>query len=212
MSWPEFNYGTILQRFGPTLNEIQVQSAPFGTPPGPIRSEGAFQSYFYELVRPRIRRALRAGFEHLAPLSERRLVSVTLDYGSQGMVINNFKPDTAFLSTSPDHPSSANRAPGDLKVSWKWRSSDRYTDDISDKREYQKVMAQVNFYMSQHGARHGFVLTNTEFVAIKRLDTNGLLAVADPIPWTSGGIGQPSVLLGLWYLGMLAAEEDTWSM
>ncbi|KAG2001967.1 hypothetical protein GB937_009859 [Aspergillus fischeri] len=51
----------------------------------------------------------------------------------------------------------------------------------------KQVLSQVNFYVQQHGARYGYILTNTEFV---------------------GGIGRPSVLLGLWYLGMLAAEND----
>lgn len=43
-------------------------------------------------------------------------------------------------------------------------------------------MAQVNFYMCQHGARHACVITDTEFVVIKRLDANGQLAVAEAIP------------------------------
>lgn len=56
--------------------------------------------------------------------------------------------------------------------------------------------------MEQHSARYGFILTNSEFVALKRLDGNGRLAVANLIPWRSGDVGQPSVMLGLWYLGI----------
>lgn len=74
-------------------------------------------------------------------------------------------------------------------------------------------MAQVNFYGDQHNARYGFILTNTELVPLKRLDQNGSLAVATSIPWTqSGSVGRLSVLLGLWYLGMLAAENDNWAL
>lgn len=51
-----------------------------------------------------------------------------------------------------------------------------------------------------------------EFVAVERLDKNGHLAVANAILWTSGGVGRPSVLLGLWYLGMLAAEGNNWAL
>lgn len=107
------------------------------------------------------------------------------------------------------HSSTVNRAPGDLKVSWKWKSSSRDTNAPYTRQEYYKFMAQVNLYMVQHNARYGYVLTDAGFVAIKRLGTNHELAVSEPIPWTSGGIYQPSVLLGLWYLGMLAAGEDT---
>ncbi|KAH1584724.1 hypothetical protein KXV73_002126, partial [Aspergillus fumigatus] len=77
------------------------------------------------------------------------------------------------------------------------------SNQIRHQNKYKQVLSQVNFYMKQHGARYRYILTNTELVAVKRLNNNGRLAVANPIPWTSGSIGQPSVLLGLWYLGML---------
>lgn len=33
------------------------------------------------------------------------------------------------------------------------------------------------------------LFTDTDFVAVKRLDANGRLAVAAPIPWTSDDVG-----------------------
>ena len=78
--------------------------------------------------------------------------------------------------------------------------------------EYLQVLAQVNFYMKQHGARHGAILSNEELLPVKRLDANGRLAIAEPIAWGNGGQGRLSVLLGLWYLGMLAAEDDSWAL
>ncbi|KAL5362227.1 hypothetical protein BJX96DRAFT_153620, partial [Aspergillus floccosus] len=57
--------------------------------------------------------------------------------------------------------------------------------------------------MEQHNTRRGFILSNAEFVPVKRLDRNSRLAVATAIPWSGGGIGRLSVLLGLWYLDML---------
>ncbi|KAK9547705.1 hypothetical protein V6Z79_008531 [Aspergillus fumigatus] len=120
------------------------------------------------------------------------------------------------LTGEARQPSSINsnqiRRPGDLKVSWKWKSSLRFSRVEADQNKYKQVLSQVNFYMKQHGARYGYILTNTEFVAVKRLNSNGRLAVANPIPWTSGSIGQPSVLLGLWYLGMLVAENNNWAL
>lgn len=64
--------------------------------------------------------------------------------------------------------------------------------------------------MRQHNARYGYILTNTELVAVKRLEGGGRLAVSTPMPWRGGGVGELSVLLALWYLGMLAAEDATW--
>lgn len=95
---------------------------------------------------------------------------------------------------------STNRAPEDMKVSWKWRS-DYHSQNSYLQYQYKQVLSQVNFYMGLHNARHGFLLTNTELVAVKRLDKNGRLAVSSSIPWRAGGHGQLSVLMGLWYLG-----------
>lgn len=36
--------------------------------------------------------------------------------------------------------------------------------------------------MGQHKVRHGFVLTNTELIGVKRLDINGSLAIPLPMP------------------------------
>ncbi|PYH81976.1 hypothetical protein BO82DRAFT_354145 [Aspergillus uvarum CBS 121591] len=88
----------------------------------------------------------------------------------------------------------------------------RFSQDLPDQREYRQVLAQVNFYMEQHHTQYGSILSDAELVAVKRLDDNGRLAVATSIPWSSGGVGRLSVLLGLWYLGMLAAESNNWSL
>lgn len=67
VEWPEFNHAAILQKFGPVLNTVRVQPVVPGIPPGPIKSEGTLQSNFYELIRPRVRRALRVGSNTLPP-------------------------------------------------------------------------------------------------------------------------------------------------
>lgn len=211
--WPEFNHSTIIQRYGTILNSKQIQPNPFTSPPAAIKDEPHFHLRFAELLLPRVRRALRAGFEQLAhELLLRRLSQVTFDGGSSADLIDQFRPDTAFIAVGGSATSSPNRAPGDLKVSWKWQSSMRYSPAVRDQREYKQALAQVNFYMDQHNARHGYILTNTELVAVKCLDRNGRLAVSTAIPWTSGGAGQLTVLLGLWYLGMLAAEDSNWAL
>ncbi|KKZ67176.1 hypothetical protein EMCG_07121 [[Emmonsia] crescens] len=64
----------------------------------------------------------------------------------------------------------------------------------------------------RHNARYGFVLTDTELVPIRRLDANGNLLVARAIPWEVAGPGRLTILLGLWYLGMLGAADDDWQL
>ncbi|EDP49851.1 hypothetical protein KXW98_007105 [Aspergillus fumigatus] len=213
VTWQEFNYANILQQYGAILNAKQIRPDPFPSPPAAIRDEPQFHLRFAEMVLPRVRRALRAGFEQLAPqLPARQLSQITFDGGSAAALLDQFKPDTAYVVVGGNYANSTNRGPGDLKVSWKWKSSLRFSRVEADQNEYKQVLSQVNFYMKQHGARYGYILTNTEFVAVKRLNSNGRLAVANPIPWTSGSIGQPSVLLGLWYLGMLVAENNNWAL
>ncbi|KAI2834845.1 hypothetical protein CAN33_0055040 [Aspergillus niger] len=211
--WPEFDYSVIIQRYGELLNSTQIRPDPFTSPPAPLRDEPTFHLRFSDLVMNRVRRGLRAGFEQLAPeLQTRQLSVITIDGGGSARIIDQFRPDAAFIVVGASLTTGVNRAPGDLKVSWKWRSSMRSSQDLADQREYKQVLAQVNFYMEQHNARHGFILSDAELVAVKRLDGNGRLAVATSIPWASGGAGRLSVLLGLWYLGMLAAENNNWSL
>lgn len=211
-SWPQFDYAAVIDRYGQLLNSRFIAADPFTSPPAPLRDEPAFHLRFSDLVMTRVRRALRAGFEQLAPvLAAQRLSEVTIDGGGSARVIDQFRPDTAFIVVGSSL-TGVNRAPGDLKVSWKWRSSMRFSQNLAGQREYKQALAQLNFYMDQHRARYGFLLTNAELVAVKRLDSEGRLAVATPILWTSGGVGQLSVLLGLWYIGMLAAEDDHWAL
>ncbi|PGH36280.1 hypothetical protein GX50_00965 [[Emmonsia] crescens] len=183
IDWPEFNYATIIQRYGGILNTKQIVADPFRSPPAAIRDEPQFHHRFAELLQPRLRRALRAGFEELAPqLQQLSLVPVTFDSGGSAAYIDQFRPDTAFVTMGGTYAENTNRAPGDLKVSWKWHSDYWHSQNPIFQEQYKQVLAQVNFYMSQHKACHGFVLTNTELVEIKHLDINGHLAVSLTIP------------------------------
>ncbi|CAG8909803.1 unnamed protein product [Penicillium egyptiacum] len=135
-----------------------------------------------------------------------KLVPITFDGGGSAAYIEQFRQDTAFVTLGDTFANSTNRAPGDIKVSWKWCSGYQYLERSTLRDEYNQVSSQVNFYMSQHNARHGFMLTNTELVAAKRLDGNGRLAVSRSIPWTAAGHSQLTVLTVVWS-GMLATEE-----
>lgn len=64
--------------------------------------------------------------------------------------------------------------------------------------------------MNQDNARHGFILSDIELIAIKRFDRNGRLAGYQSYGEAEGS--QLSVLLRLWYLGMPAAEDNHWAL
>ncbi|KAJ6178154.1 hypothetical protein N7519_008615 [Penicillium mononematosum] len=213
VSWPNFNYTTIVQRYGGILNSKQIVSDPFPSPPAAIRDKPHFLWRFGDLLQPRVRRALRAGFEELAPqLQQLNLVPVSFDTGSSAAYIKQFRPDTAFFSLGDTFANTKNRAPGVLNVSSRWHSDYQYSEDPTLQDEYKQVLSEVNCHMSYHNARHGFILTNAELVVVRRLDENGRLAVSRSIPWGAGGPGELTVLMGLWYLGMLASEEDNWAL
>ncbi|PGH07900.1 hypothetical protein AJ80_07940 [Polytolypa hystricis UAMH7299] len=209
-AWPEFNYNLILQQYGTELNACQIMPDPMPTsPPRAIRDEPLFHARFCEYILPRIRRALRRGFEQLRlQLPARQLTPVAFDGGTAADLVLNYKPDTAFVDVNSSVGEGKNRCPGDLKVSWKWKSEWQASLDYGRAKEYSQVLSQVNFYMKQNGARYSFIITDTELVPVKRLSGNGHVAVATAIPWTQRGPGQLTVLLGLWYLGMLAASSN----
>ncbi|EFR03069.1 hypothetical protein MGYG_06067 [Nannizzia gypsea CBS 118893] len=206
--WTEFTYAHIIQRYGVLLQEAEIQSEPMpDSPPQPIRTEPMFAVRVTTYIQSRLRRALRAGFQHNTPQLA-NLTPITVDIGDAAQIINNFRPDIAFFHAGTPLGSSPNRCPGDLKVSWKWGSNWQTAQSVLYRKEYLQVLSQVNYYMKQHNTQYGFVLTNTELVPIKRLDARGNLLVAQAIPWEAAGPGRLTILLGLWYIGMLGADNN----
>jgi hypothetical protein len=100
--------------------------------------------------------------------------------GIIGEIVDQFWPDVALIVSGGSFTTGDNRVPGDLKVSWKWYSSKRFSHKILQTGEQE--LALVISYCNQHHARYGFVLTNSELERLKRLDENGRVAVATPIP------------------------------
>ena len=211
--WAKFTYAQITHRYG-NLLQVQIGSEPMpNSPAQPINTEPMFAVHFTTYIQSRLRHALRAGFQHLVPqMANLQHTPITADIGDAAQIIDNFRPDVAFFRTGSTLNSSPNRCPGDLKVSWKWASNWRTTSSVEDRREYKQVLSQVNLYMKQHHARYGFVFTNTELVPIKRLNSNGDLLVAQAIPWEAREPGRLTILLALWYLGMLGAADNDWRL
>lgn len=203
--WENFNYATIIQSFGNELNVKQVAPDPMPTSPPRAIRDTIFYVRFFEYFIPHLRRALRAGFEEFQnQVLLQQLTPTVLDVGSAANSNDEDKPDLAFVRVDDAVGVGRNRCPGELKVSWKWSAAWATGPELLQK-QFRQALAQVNFYMKQDSARYGFILTDTELVALRRLPKDGHIEVATAISWTTQGNGQLTVLLGLWYLGMLAA-------
>lgn len=213
--WTGFNLASLQQRFGLLLQLAQIADEPFPTtPPKPINSEMILQARVHQYISSRITRALRSGFQHLEAVQQMAgHTRVDFDAGTAAQTIDAFTPDLAFFDLSLPERTRPNRLPGDIKPSFKWSTNLQNVNSEPAQREFRQALAQVNFYMFIHHARYGFILTDRELVAIRRLDDNGNLELAPSIPWTAHGTeAQPqmTVLLGLWYLGMLASDNQGW--
>jgi hypothetical protein len=110
------------------------------------------------------------------------------------------------------YPAGQLRLVGEIKVSWKWSSSWRTEKRDTPKRtEFRQVLSQVHHYMNVHGTRYGYVLTDREFVAIKRVGEKfGDIMISEAVRWTGGGCGGMSLALASWFLHRLAGEETGW--
>lgn len=102
-------------------------------------------------------------YEAIAPeIQAPQLSPVTFDGGSAAALVDQFRPQTAYVVVGGDYATSTNRGPGNLKVSWNWSISLRFSAIGSEQEEYKQALSQLNFYMRQHRTRYGFILTNTE--------------------------------------------------
>ncbi|KAL1979107.1 hypothetical protein VTN96DRAFT_6842 [Rasamsonia emersonii] len=211
--WNNFNLTTVLQRYQNVLFQAHLPSDPMPiSPPRAITAENALRSKLSEYLLPRVRRGLRAGFGYLAANGQMSgITALSFDVGEYAEIIDGFKPDTAYFVVSLPEGSGPNRAPGDIKPSWKWNTAMATHPVAGVRNEYRQALSQVNWYMKQHRSRYGFLGTDREFVVFRRLDDDGNLELAEPIPFTAGGTDaqpQMTVSLALWYLGMLAAKDQ----
>lgn len=210
----------IQQRYGPRLTTpglISRDNMPISPSPG-ITLDKMLQARMIEYLQPRLHHSLRAGFNRLIAMN--RLVKrtpVTHDDDDTARMIPNFRPDTAYY---PRHllirDQRVNRAPGDVRPPSRWTSGLRSHQAPAIQDQFQPALSQVNYYMKQHHSRYGYILTDLQLVAIKRLDRHDRIELSYPISWTTRGTTTSprlTVLLGAWYLGMLAAEDqgpDQW--
>jgi hypothetical protein len=215
--WQNFNLQTILQQYQNVLNGAVITAEPVrDSPPRTITAENVLLAQIWEVLRPRMRRSLRVGFAFLAGNGGMQgRTELSFDDGELARTIQTYTPDLAYFDVHAIEGTTANRAPGDVKPSWKWRTEMSTSHSPSQRNEYHQTLGQVNYAMNQHNTRYGFLLTDRELVAIRKLDRNGHLELAQPIPWARGGTAaQPEliVMLALWYIGMLASINNDWQM
>lgn len=221
-TWDEFNLGTIMNQFRDLLDNVRV-----GTDARPITPPLRFaaEDYLRELVcvyadRP-VRRALARTFTYIAANPSNEWVgrtAITLGAGSSTALIGKFVPDRAMYNPSVDV--SVNRLPGEIKPSWKWDAA--WLAPHSERRRVGiKRLSQLTFYMLQQGyraqhsgAKYGYMLTDKELIAFRKEDAQRTISVSKPVPWAGPSNGEPrmTVLLALWYLGMLSSHDDDWNL
>ena len=107
-----------------------------------------------------------------------RLTPLSFDVSKAALTPGGFKPNLAYFIAG-SFGSGPNRAPRDVKPSWKW-STAMAIGTVHDRNEFCQVLSHINHYMKQHGFRYSFILTDNELVMIRRLDGNGNLELLAP--------------------------------
>lgn len=212
--WLDFDLETILDRYDWLLEHTMLPPDPLPeSPPPAIMSQSHLQYRLAEHVVPRVRRALRATFSYLESrhgLKGRAVLS--FDGGAYTSFAGAHEPELSFYAVEGDRDSSRHRVPGAVRPSWQWDSSFALRPD--GQHAYRAGLATLNWYMSHRGSRYGFMLTDKELVAVRRME-NGDLQLSASILWRTWGTYQNpelTLFLGLWYLGMLASRDDEWKM
>lgn len=216
--WPGFNVQTVMRSYWTVLANAQITASPMPRRARyPIHTENVFKTLFSSIgVESHADEALERTFEWYLqnqPLDPDLFSDITFGPGDMAAVIDRYLPDLSFAAASEDHWTRPNRAPGDLKPSFKWSTRLRFHPDPRAQREFKQALSQVNFYMNQHRTMYGFICTNEEFVAIKKVNRRGHLLISQPIPWAArGSMNAPvmTVLLALWYIGMLTSHNTSY--
>ncbi|KAJ4161591.1 uncharacterized protein LMH87_007622 [Akanthomyces muscarius] len=158
-SWEDFTYNNIKQIFKKDLGRrYKGENEPSPLPMDlDVFKEDATQDALGRFPVPIVNYALDSsgGSEHFGR-------------GSRCETNDMYVPDWSVLSKP--HAIEAgmmlNMLPGDTKISSKWRSS-MLEDNDGKFDEWKKVLDQVVTYMAWWSARYGFIVTDTEVVALR---------------------------------------------
>ncbi|OJD25626.1 hypothetical protein ACJ73_02998 [Blastomyces percursus] len=153
--WHGFNLNALLQSYQNLLVQARLPPDPMPTsPPRAITAENALRSKISEYVFPRVRRALRTGFDRLMAINQLNdLTPVSFDVGECAEVIDAFKPDTAYFAVALPAGTGPNRAPGDVKPSWKWSTAFATHPLLGIRNEYRQALSQSTATPKKHAGR-----------------------------------------------------------
>lgn len=203
-----------MNTYGALLRNARINANPTMETPNPVVSENPISHKVTHYITPRVAEALRSAFAwQLQHHQTQNRTPVTVDVGEMAHYVDGHIPDLAIYHGSWNYASGqkpANRAPGDVKPSWKWRHG-MVNGNQNQQREFRQVISQVRRHMRDNGSQYGFVITNEEFVALRRDDNSGRFFVSLPVLWgTQGNRENPRLtpLLAMWYLAMLAANDN----
>ncbi|KAK2831930.1 hypothetical protein FQN49_007029 [Arthroderma sp. PD_2] len=210
--WAQFNLPTILQEYQALLTSTMVAPDPFpGSPLQPVTTKGLIESKFQILFCDRVRRGLRRTFEQLRSTNQYTgVTNIAIGHRDIARAVLYFRPDVAYYVPGQPSGSGPNRAPGIIMPSWVWNSA-MATGSARQQMDYRYILSRLNYYMRLHKAQYGFLATEEELFAARRLDDEGSLELSPSIYWeTEGSTESPrlTLMLALWYLGMLASQEQ----
>ncbi|KAF8520748.1 hypothetical protein BU17DRAFT_65212 [Hysterangium stoloniferum] len=130
-----------------------------------------------------------------------------------GGITHYFKLSPDLAATVPED-ASRNYLPADFKISKTWQP-DWDSSSGSQRDAFWHAISQVQCYTYQHDVRYGYIICDTGLRCFRRMGTkgpsgisfHGHVELSPVINW--GDHGQKlTVMLVLWYLHMLAAEDD----
>jgi len=200
-AWSDFTFTNLAQRFHAELQVPITAPAAIISPPRPIRTEMGVNNILVRSVYVQVARALRVTKlfgDGVEPKS--RIV----DQDGQS-IVGGSAGDRIAVAV----PSNEIRLVGDIKPSWNWKSNWRMSANEREDENFRQVLSQVAYYMNDKGVRYGYVITDAEFVAVRRLGRRyGDVEVSPAVPWREG---EMSVAFALWAVLTMAAEDDGWT-
>ena len=92
-----------------------------------------------------------------------------------------------------------------------WNSG-MHCEGSSAQIDYLRELSLLHRYMREHSCRYGFIMTEIELVCVRAgtelVPHYGLLELAPPIQLKTHGAGEMTAGLALWYLHMLAKNQN----
>jgi hypothetical protein len=207
-SFPAFHLNTYLAHDGDFLASIQVDSTNAYISPQrgrgkTIRCEQQIVDLATRSIFTQVNRALAA-----ASRGDRQVLMVDQTGKSVPQGSDADRIGTNY-TTNDGEPRI--QLVGDVKPSWNWKADWRHAPaDTPEHVEYRQVLSQVHFYMNEKGTRYGYILTDSEFVALERdAQVYGNLMVSDVVTWDRRGCGGMTLAMALFAIHRMATSNWT---